>query len=71
MEKKKKERKIGVNYDRQGTQRRMLSTLSRFNIPCSLDNQAPHGHPPATTVPQRLRCVVDETHHITVAISVS
>lgn len=25
----------------------------------------PHGHPPATTVPQGLYCVVDETHQIT------
>lgn len=48
----------------------MLCTLSRFNFPCSLDNQAPHGHPLATTVPQGLYRVVDVTDHITVDIGV-
>lgn len=56
------------SYDRQENQRRMLCTLSRFNFPCSPDNQAPHGHPPAAAVPQGLCRVVDETHHITVDI---
>lgn len=55
----------GGSSDRQQTQRRMLCTLSRFNFSCSLDNQAPHGHPAATAVPKGLRHVVDETHHIT------
>ena len=48
----------------------MPCALGRFNFPCSLDNQAPHGHAPATAVPQRLCRVVDETHHITVDIGV-
>lgn len=52
-------------FNRQKTQRRRLCTLNRFNLPCSLDNQEPHGHAPATGVPQRLCRVVDETHHIT------
>lgn len=53
------------SYDGYETRRGMLCTLSRFNFPCSLDNQLPHGHPPATTGPQGLYCVVDETHQIT------
>lgn len=52
----------------QETQRRMLCTLSTLNFSCSLDNQAPHGYPPATTVPKGLCCAVDEKHYITVAI---
>lgn len=41
-----------------------MSTLSRFNFSCILDNQVPHGHPPASAFPKGLHHVTDETCHV-------